>query len=216
MEFRESRLLIYGQCFLQFVWQYAPHLHRRTFLGSKLRRKGNPAIRLPFVLQYASHLYGSTTPFVRQYFWKNTGVGVTGTFLNLRRLRSSWWSRSSARIEAAKVGRQRGWARGNPSRQTFKPLLCLFPSNIQSIEEQVCETIFQVVPMRLQEDRVVNFEIIERVCNLSRREGNPRPILPLYCNPPQPHTEPRNGKSGKCYFETKKWTFGGPPSDPFK
>ena len=38
-----------------------------------LRRKGNPAIRLPFVLQYASHLYGSTPPFVRQYFWKNTG-----------------------------------------------------------------------------------------------------------------------------------------------
>ena len=42
-------------------------------------------------LQYASHLYGSMPPictavrppFVRQYFWKNTGVGVTGTFLSL-------------------------------------------------------------------------------------------------------------------------------------
>ena len=58
---------------LQFVRQYAPHLYRRTFLASKLRRKGNP--------QYASHLYCSTPPictavrppFVRQYFWKNTG-----------------------------------------------------------------------------------------------------------------------------------------------
>ena len=47
---------------LQFVRQYAPHLYRRTFLASKLRRKGNPAVRLPFVLQYASHLYGSTPP----------------------------------------------------------------------------------------------------------------------------------------------------------
>ena len=47
---------------LQFVRQYAPHLYRRTFLASKLRRKGNPAIHLPFVLQYASHLYGSTPP----------------------------------------------------------------------------------------------------------------------------------------------------------
>ena len=35
-----------------------PPLYRRPFLASKLRRKGNPAIRLPFVLQYASHLYG--------------------------------------------------------------------------------------------------------------------------------------------------------------
>ena len=47
---------------LQFVRQYAPHLYRRTFLLSKLRRKGNPAVRLPFVLQYASHLCGSTPP----------------------------------------------------------------------------------------------------------------------------------------------------------
>ena len=54
---------------LQFVRQFAPHLYRRTFLASKLRRKGNPAIRLPFnctavrlpfVRQYAPHLYGST------------------------------------------------------------------------------------------------------------------------------------------------------------
>ena len=66
---------------LQFVWQYAPHLYCRTFLASELRRKGNPAVRLPFVLQYASYLYGSTPPictavrppFVRQYFWRNTG-----------------------------------------------------------------------------------------------------------------------------------------------
>ena len=47
---------------LQFVRQYAPHLHRCAFLASKLRRKGSPAIRLPFVLQCASHLYGSTPP----------------------------------------------------------------------------------------------------------------------------------------------------------
>ena len=47
---------------LQFVRQYAPHLYRRTFLASKLRRKGNPAVRLPFVLHYASHLYGSMPP----------------------------------------------------------------------------------------------------------------------------------------------------------
>ena len=68
---------IYGKCFgnpnpynlskstavhLPFVRQYAPHLYRRTFLASKLRRKGNPATRLPFVLQYAPHLYGSTPP----------------------------------------------------------------------------------------------------------------------------------------------------------
>ena len=58
---------------LQFVWQYAPHLYRCAFLASKLRRKGNPAVRLPFVLQYASHLYAVRPPFVRRYFWKNTG-----------------------------------------------------------------------------------------------------------------------------------------------
>ena len=46
----------------QFVRQYAPHLYRRTFLASKLRRKGNPAIHPPFVLQYPPHLYGSTPP----------------------------------------------------------------------------------------------------------------------------------------------------------
>ena len=39
---------------LQFVRQYAPHLYRRAFLASKLRRKGNPAICLP--------LYCSTPP----------------------------------------------------------------------------------------------------------------------------------------------------------
>ena len=58
---------------LQFVRQYAPHLYRRTFLASKLRRKGNPAIRLPFVLQYASHLYGSTPPICTAILWRNTG-----------------------------------------------------------------------------------------------------------------------------------------------
>ena len=55
--------------------QYAPHLYRRTFLASKLQRKGNPcntppistAVRLPFVRQYVR------PPFVRQYFWKYTG-----------------------------------------------------------------------------------------------------------------------------------------------
>ena len=58
-----------------------PPLYRRAFLASKLRRKGIPPVRLPFVLQYASHLYCSTPPictavrppFVRQYFWINTG-----------------------------------------------------------------------------------------------------------------------------------------------
>ena len=45
--------------------------------GSKLlsfEERGNPAIRLPFVLQYASHLYGSI-------LGKMLGVGVTGTFM---------------------------------------------------------------------------------------------------------------------------------------
>ena len=70
---------------LQFVWQYPPppRLYRRTFLASKLRRKGNPAIRLPFVLQYTSHLYSSTPPIctavLLEKYW---GLGVTGTFLN--------------------------------------------------------------------------------------------------------------------------------------
>ena len=54
---------------LQFVRQYAP----RTFLASKLRRKGNPAIHLPFVLQYASHLYGSTPPICTAVLLENTG-----------------------------------------------------------------------------------------------------------------------------------------------
>ena len=58
---------------LQFVRQYAPHLYRRTFLASKLRRKGNPAIRLPFVLQYASHLYGNTPRICTATLLKNTG-----------------------------------------------------------------------------------------------------------------------------------------------
>ena len=58
---------------LQFVRQYAPHLYRRTFLELSFEERET--------LQYASHLYGSTPPictavrppFVRQYFWKNTG-----------------------------------------------------------------------------------------------------------------------------------------------
>ena len=75
---------------LQFVRQYASHLYRSTFLASKLRRKGNPAIRLPFVLQYASHLYGSTRPICTAYFWKNTGVGVTGVFLSAGNVSKGW------------------------------------------------------------------------------------------------------------------------------
>ena len=61
-----------------------PRLYRRAFLVSKLRRKGNPAIRLPFctavclpfVRQYAPHMYGSA-------FGKIVGLqlGVTRTFL---------------------------------------------------------------------------------------------------------------------------------------
>ena len=58
---------------LQFVWQYVPHLYRRTFLASKLKERETQ--------QYASHFYCSTPPictavrppFVRQYFWINTG-----------------------------------------------------------------------------------------------------------------------------------------------
>ena len=59
-----------------------PHLYRRTFLASKLRRKGNPAIRLPFVLQCASHLYGSTPPIcaavLLEKYW---GLGSKPLFL---------------------------------------------------------------------------------------------------------------------------------------
>ena len=58
---------------LQFVRQYAPHLYRRTFLASKLRRKGSPVVRLPFVLQYASHLYCSTPPICTAVLLENTG-----------------------------------------------------------------------------------------------------------------------------------------------
>ena len=58
----------------QFVWHYVrPPLYRRTFLASNLRGKGNPAIRLPFVLQYASICTAVRPPFVRQYFWKSIG-----------------------------------------------------------------------------------------------------------------------------------------------
>ena len=67
---------------LQFVRQYAPHLYRRTFLASKLRRKGNPAIRLPFVLQYASHLYGSTPPICTAVLLERyLGLGSPERFL---------------------------------------------------------------------------------------------------------------------------------------
>ena len=66
---------------LQFVRQYAPHLYRRAFLASKLRRKGNPAIRLPFLLQCASHLYGSTpricTAVLLEKYW---GLGSPERF----------------------------------------------------------------------------------------------------------------------------------------
>ena len=50
-----------------------PHLYRRTFLASKLRRKGNPAIRLPFALQYASHLYRQYPPICTAVLLENTG-----------------------------------------------------------------------------------------------------------------------------------------------
>ena len=61
---------------LQFVRQYAPHLYHRTFLELSFEERET--------LQYASHLYCSTPPictavrppFVRQYFWKNTGGWV--------------------------------------------------------------------------------------------------------------------------------------------
>ena len=93
-----------------FFWQcsgnpnYAPHLYRRTFLASKLRRKGNPAIRLPFVLQYASHLYGSTPPSCTavplEKYW---GLGSPERFWFLRGRKrgragstSSLWGSQSA------------------------------------------------------------------------------------------------------------------------
>ena len=50
---------------LQFVWLYAPRLYLHTFLASKLRRKGNPAVRLPFVL--------STPPICRAVLLENAG-----------------------------------------------------------------------------------------------------------------------------------------------
>ena len=76
---------------LQFVRQYVPHLYRRTFLASKLRRKGNPAVRLPFILQYASHLYCSTPPIctavLLEKYWgwghRNVSARVSCTFRNL-------------------------------------------------------------------------------------------------------------------------------------
>ena len=49
----------------------------------------NIAIRLPFVLQYASHLYGST-------FEKVQGVGVTGKFLILERYHTKEWAGGSS------------------------------------------------------------------------------------------------------------------------
>ena len=88
---------LYGSTPPHLYGSTPPHLYGSTFLPSKLPRKGNPAIRLPFVLQYASHLYGNTPPictavrlpFVRQYashlhgstFGRILGVGATGTFL---------------------------------------------------------------------------------------------------------------------------------------
>ena len=59
---------------LQFVRHYAPHLYRRTFLASS-SKKGKPCNTPPICTAVRP-------PFVRQYFWKILGVGVTGTFLN--------------------------------------------------------------------------------------------------------------------------------------
>ena len=65
------------------VRQYTSNLYGSTspiciavfFLTSSLRGKGNLAVRLPFVLHLSAPLICTATrpPFVRQYFWKNTG-----------------------------------------------------------------------------------------------------------------------------------------------
>ena len=97
---------------LPFVRQYAPHLYRRTFLASKLRRKGNPAIRLPFVLQYASHLYGSTPPIctavLLEKYW---GLGLSAPKSPNAEIASDF------RVDGAKSPEipQRGFALGNRS-----------------------------------------------------------------------------------------------------
>ena len=69
-----------------------PHLYRRTFLASKLRRKGNPAIRLPFVCSTPPICTAVRPPFVRQYpltrnYYENNSPRIT--FRNFRgKLRS--------------------------------------------------------------------------------------------------------------------------------
>ena len=73
------------------VRQYTPNFYGNTppvcIAGPSwllsLEEKGNPTVQLPFVLQYASHLYGSTLPASHLYgstFEKILGVGVTGKF----------------------------------------------------------------------------------------------------------------------------------------
>ena len=129
---------------LPFVRQYAPHLYRRTFLASKLRRKGNPAIRLPFVLQYASHLYGSTAPphLYGSTFGKILGVGVTGTFLIsergrqpktvFRTVQQTPLGRSAQRHQITLGARQKETANGrNRFLQKSAAVFCGFLQNLR-------------------------------------------------------------------------------------
>ena len=66
-----------------------PYWSRRKYgstppMCTAVRRKGNPTVQLPFVLQCASHLYSSTCE-------KILGVGVTGKFL-----KNAWFLETSA------------------------------------------------------------------------------------------------------------------------
>ena len=46
----------------QFVLQYASNLYCNAFGAIALSGKGNTSVLLPFVSQYASHLYRGTPP----------------------------------------------------------------------------------------------------------------------------------------------------------
>ena len=78
-----------------------PHLYRCAFLASKPGRKRNSTVHLPFVLQHASFLYGSTllirTAVLLRKYW---GVGVTGKFL-IQDLRTCFTILAGVAISAA-------------------------------------------------------------------------------------------------------------------
>ena len=78
--------------FSKKVLQYAPNLYCTAFGATEFPGKGNSSVLPPFVLQYASHLYRSTSPiciairlpFVSQYFWQNLGGCGHGDAPHLR------------------------------------------------------------------------------------------------------------------------------------